>query len=90
MDRDGDGRISLNELKLLLETVGLAEKTAVRLFESLKGTHGDSIDYKMFLATYAPALCGTSDAPPHGRVWPRDFKMLRHVPSAQGHRWCLY
>jgi hypothetical protein len=87
MDRDGDGRLSIDELKTLLKTIGLSEKAAVQFFESLKGIHGDSIDYTQFLATYAPAIGGGGC---HGRMWPRNYRMLRRVPSVEGDRWCMY
>lgn len=88
MDKNGDGRLSIDELKTLLETVGLSEKTTVGFFETLRGSHGDSIDYKQFLATYAPAVGNKSGL--NGRMWPRWHRMLREIPSSEGLRWCLY
>eukprot|EP00746_Dinoflagellata_sp_MGD_P160966 gnl/MRDRNA2_/MRDRNA2_87955_c0_seq1.p1 gnl/MRDRNA2_/MRDRNA2_87955_c0~~gnl/MRDRNA2_/MRDRNA2_87955_c0_seq1.p1 ORF type:complete len:284 (+),score=34.52 gnl/MRDRNA2_/MRDRNA2_87955_c0_seq1:70-921(+) len=87
LDRDGDGRLSINELKTVLNEVGLSDKAVVHFFESLKGIHGDSIDYSQFLATYAPATGGGGC---HGRMWPRNYRMLRRVPSVEGDRWCMY
>jgi len=87
LDRDGDGRLSINELKTLLNEVGLSDKAVVQFFESLKGIHGDTIDYSQFLATYAPAIGGGGC---HGRMWPRNYRAFRCVPSVEGDRWCMY